>query len=390
MKICLINNLYKPYSRGGAEKIVELMSEGLEKDGHNIFIITTKPFLKIQKNNNKIYYIKALYYNIYKIPIFLRLFWHMADMFDIGSFLKVRSILKQEKPDAVITHNLKGIGFLIPRAIKSLGIKHIHILHDIQLLHPSGLMEYNKEEKINSIFSKLYAKICCKLFNSPNIIISPSKWLIKIHNEKKFFKNSKCVVMPNPACLAKDKSKIFQKKTNEKFKFLYVGQIENHKGIIFLINTFNNFLKNYAKNNCELIIAGSGTKIKKAKQLAKKNKFIKFLGQKNKQEIKKLMENSDCLIVPSLCYENSPTVIYEASAIGLLTIASRIGGITELIHKLGGILFTTKNKNSLMRKMEWSIKNSNKIQKITTKGKEKIKKFKTENYIKQLIFILKN
>ena len=61
-------------------------------------------------------------------------------------------------------------------------------------------------------------------------------------------------------------------------------------------------------------IAGTGGKLKKARQLAKPNKYIKFLGWKNKEEIRDLMESSDCLIVPSLCYENSPTVIYEAAS----------------------------------------------------------------------------
>ena len=31
MKICLINNLYKPYSKGGAERVVEIIVEELKK-----------------------------------------------------------------------------------------------------------------------------------------------------------------------------------------------------------------------------------------------------------------------------------------------------------------------------------------------------------------------
>ncbi|MCK5590955.1 MAG: hypothetical protein KAI72_03265 [Candidatus Pacebacteria bacterium] len=44
MKICLINNLYKPYARGGAEQIVKNIADGLSKKNHLVFIIATKPY----------------------------------------------------------------------------------------------------------------------------------------------------------------------------------------------------------------------------------------------------------------------------------------------------------------------------------------------------------
>ena len=241
MKICLINNLYKPYNRGGAEQITELQADGLIKAGHEIFIITTKPLFtnyKLQITNYKLHYIPALYYNLNKIPKILRLFWHIIDIFDIGSYLKIKSILKKEKPDVVITHNLKGISYLIPRVIKSLKIKHIHVLHDLQLIHPSGLMIYGKEKKCKNVLAKAYANVCAYLFNSPDIIISPSKWLLKLHQGKKFFKRSERIVLLNPIPPLSPLLTRKEKKNNI-FRFLYAGQIEKHKGILFLIRVLN-------------------------------------------------------------------------------------------------------------------------------------------------------
>ena len=276
MKICLINNLYKPYNRGGAEKIVKIIANGLRAGGHEVFIITTRPLFANYKTQNpeprtqnpkpKIFYIRSLYFNINKIPKFLRTSWHAGDMFDVGSYLKIKSILKKEKPDIVMTHNLKGIGYLIPKAIKSLGIKHIHTLHDIQLLHPSGLMIYNQEKKINSWSAKIYARICRWLLASPDIVISPSSWLMTMHTDEKFFKNSKRIILPNP--IANISQITHKNKKNHTFKFLYVGQIEKHKGILFLIKAFRKLSDNLEKNTCQLTILGNGTKIKKAKKSA--------------------------------------------------------------------------------------------------------------------------
>ena len=42
MKFCRITNLYPPYVRGGAERVVELLVEGLRAKGE-VLLITTQP-----------------------------------------------------------------------------------------------------------------------------------------------------------------------------------------------------------------------------------------------------------------------------------------------------------------------------------------------------------
>jgi len=41
----------------------------------------------------------------------------------------------------------------------------------------------------------------------------------------------------------------------------------------------------------------------------------------------------DVLVVPSLCYENSPAVIYEILSMGIPVMAADIGGVAELIKE---------------------------------------------------------
>jgi len=406
-KVCLIINLYRPYNRGGAETVTEIIAHGLKKAGHKVFIIATKPrstqhvthntkhtthntqhaTRNTKSNPIKIYYINSSYHYLNKIPKFLRLFWHLIDMFDIINYFKIKAILKKEKPDVAITHTLKGIGFLTPLLIKRLKIKHIHTLHDIQLLHPSGLMFYNKEKLLNNLATKIYFNICKKLFNCVQTVISPSEWLMKIHVDNGFFKNSKRIILPNPVEIEADRHRMsgildirclsasISSATATNFHFLYVGQIEEHKGILFLIKVFN------ALQKYHLNIVGPGSQLKTAAELAAGNKFITVLGKKSGVEILKLMHSSNCLIVPSLCYENSPTVIYEAVATGLPIIASRIGGIPELIHKFGGMLFEPGNENDLTRQIKYVVKNYQKIKKFSEENKKQIQEYKVNNYI---------
>ena len=57
-------------------------------------------------------------------------------------------------------------------------------------------------------------------------------------------------------------------------------------------------------------------------------------------------------VVPSICYENSPTVIYEASLVGVPVIASNIGGIPELVVEgESGLLVKPGDEQDLARAM---------------------------------------
>lgn len=388
MKICLINNLYKPYNRGGAERIVELIAMGLKDRGQEVCLITTKPLFKEPGIGNQepgIYYIKSLYYYLDKLPKFIRLVWHLADIFDVRSYFKIKSILKKEKCDLVMTHNLTGVGFLVPLAIKSSGIKHIHVLHDIQLLHPSGLMMFGQENIISGAPAIAYQKICRLLIGSPDMIISPSQWLMDLHAGKKFFISSEKIILPNPVPRA-DAMKDESKKKETVFNFLYIGQIEKHKGIIFLINAFKKSSQKGAFGlKARLTIAGPGSETKQAANLIKDCRNIEFLGAVARAEVEKLMLRSSVFITPSLCYENSPAVIYEAFAAGLPVIGADLGGISELLADGRGILFKPGDENDLINKMIWALDNPQELVNINEKGREIIKQFSVEKYVNILL-----
>ncbi len=145
MKIGIITNLYPPFVRGGAELIAAMQAEGLKNAWQHVFVISSRPAKipvyghsfsptklwgqsKDEINNIDVYRFNPvnLYYylNDFKYPSFIRGLWHLIDIFNIFSYFKVKKILKEEKPDLVISHNLMGLGFLLPRLFRNLKIKH--------------------------------------------------------------------------------------------------------------------------------------------------------------------------------------------------------------------------------------------------------------------------
>jgi len=333
MKIGLINNLYKPYQKGGAERIVELLNNQLSELGHTVFVISTRP--KSVKANGEVntYYLPSSYSKLNQFSFIKRLVWQIINLVNIKKYKEITKILKTEKPDLVITNNLMGLGLLTPLAIKNNQAKHIHVLHDIQLLHPSGLMYFGHEELIDSLFARIYQKIVKLLFGEL-IVVSPSKWLLELHQSHGLFKDSKTKVVPNPFIQSNNITKMPNK------NFIFIGQLEEHKGIDLFVKAANRF------TDYNFLVVGSGSlKIEETTNL-------KMLGRKTSDEVSKLLNTSLAAIIPSRCYENSPTVIYEAAAVNTPVIAADLGGIPELIAKFGGLLFEPDNLDSLVMTIE--------------------------------------
>jgi len=91
-------------------------------------------------------------------------------------------------------------------------------------------------------------------------------------------------------------------------------------------------------------------------------------------------------VVPSLCYENSPGVIYDSFKYGTPVIASAIGGIPELVQEgVNGYTFMPGNKISLLNKLNFSLQNLDNFQQMSENAKIKSKDYNIKNYIYKLL-----
>jgi len=130
--------------------------------------------------------------------------------------------------------------------------------------------------------------------------------------------------------------------------FLYVGNIIPRKGVMFLIENYGTFSKKYDINE-DLIIAGSYPNKEyydKCKDFIVKNKIenIKFIGEKNPNEISNLMNSSKLLLMAS-SYEGLPRVLIESGLCGLPSIATNIQGIRKPFGEDGGTLLYELNNS---------------------------------------------
>lgn len=389
MKVAIIHNLYPPYARGGAEQVVFKTVQGLVESGHQVVVITLGPVKEVEKKGNvTIYRLNPKnifsYLNAQKHSALARLLWHVFDIWNIDSARSVQTILQQEKPDVVHTHNFMGIGFLIPRVIHKLKIPHVHTVHDVQLVEPSGIILKEKENswRYRGFMTQWYAKIMQHLLGSPHVVISPSQFLLQFYEKWGFFKNSQRVVLRNPVML--DVADIV-KKENEMFRFLYLGQIETHKGVLFLVEAFQTFAKKMNRP-CELHVVGTGSKLEALHHLVGSEENIKIHGRLEHSELSAVFETIDITVVPSLCYENSPTVIFESFSYKTPVLASNIEGIAELIKEgENGFTFVAGNETSLTEKLQWCVEHASEVRLMGVLGRAGIEQLSREKYLERLL-----
>jgi glycosyltransferase involved in cell wall biosynthesis len=396
MKIGIISNLYPPYIRGGAEHVVVRTVESLNDRGHDVFVVTSMPKMKgkdIVLNTNAVERIyqfnpKNLYFvlndHLHSWPI--RLIWHVIDALAGQVVSRLNVILDEEQPDVVMTHNLKGIGLRLAHAVQKRKIPHIHIVHDLQLIIPSGLKFAGKEKVpfFTKPFYSIYQFITKKLLGSPDVVIFPSAYLKKEYTKHGFFKDSKIVVLPNPA--PKFSVTNHRNRISGPLNLLFLGQLEEHKGISFLLDYFSS-----GETQDNLIIAGEGSLVKKANLIAEEHKNITYLGYIAIDQLLNCFEVVDASIVPSLCYENSPTVIYESLQAGVPVIASNIGGVGELLENgKNGYLFDPGNKDDMHRALQKLRESRHFFAQSRDKIRKTVENYSLEKYTDSLEDLIKD
>ena len=150
---------------------------------------------------------------------------------------------------------------------------------------------------------------------------------------------------------------------NDKFRVLFVGRHIERKGIEYLIKA----AAALDPDKFEVRIAGQGDITEKLKELAAKEapRQVVFLGKLPKEELEKEYETADCFVLPAIIDQRGDTeglgvVLIEAAEYGLPIIASRVGGITDVvIDNETGLLVNEKSPQELAKSITLLYNDSN-------------------------------
>jgi glycosyltransferase involved in cell wall biosynthesis len=329
VKICLVSNFYPPMVQGGAEIYVGRVARALAED-HQVVVISTQPGFRLTPRRE----VTPEGIVVYRLSPFFR----AMDLYHPLVAAGTTHVMKRERPDLVHVHGWKGLSLAAVLSSIPSGAPHIPAamtLHDDSLLAaPPMIRRLNRA-----------------LVNRVGLVISPSHYVLDQHLQRGFFRLATQQILPygldlHPSLLAAEGRGGGSKAT---FDILYLRRVERHKGIEVLVRTF----RGLSDSALRLHIAGTGPALDACRTLAGGDDRIHFYGFVVGERRRSLVENADCMVVPSIWPDNYPVSIQEAFLSGPVVIASRIGGIPEMIRDgVNGLLVEPGSEAGLTAAIE--------------------------------------
>jgi glycosyltransferase involved in cell wall biosynthesis len=139
---------------------------------------------------------------------------------------------------------------------------------------------------------------------------------------------------------------------NGRLRFSFIGSIMPHKGVDVLVDAFSRV----SGRDAELRVYGDpgyapdyyANVVGRAR-----NGSVRFMGKFDNDDVYRILQETDALVVPSVWCENSPLTMHEAVLAGVPVIASNIGGMAELVRRTGnGLLFEVASVDDLHAKID--------------------------------------
>ena len=308
---------------------------------------------------------------------------------------KIKRKIINFQPDLVYIHNtwfMLSLGFI--NKIKKEQIPVLFKLHNFRYSctntfslkkHLDGKMfcracgkSLNKKSFFNKYYQSSYIKSLFVILHSRKLlkILTSNEHKISLLTE---FHKSKLIslgvyesnikIIPNPIKFKKNISKKWSK------ELIYAGRISEEKGLRELINTFESSgIKDYT-----LKIIGDGPLFKKLQRNRYQN--TKLLGRLDNETTLKHIRNSSIVVTTTKLYEGQPTILSEASSLGIPSIFPITGGIEEFFPKNYEYSFVQFNYENLAEKIKLLISSENKDE-VGARNYEFLKKKLEESQLK--------
>lgn len=334
MRIGLFTDTYPPFINGVSTSVL-MLKQGLEKLGHEVYVVTVNDESFSYKEED----------GVLKIPSFPI---GLMNFRQSGIYpLKALKIIKKWKLDIIHSHTEFSIGTFARLISKQLNIPLVHTYHTMY----EEYIYYITKGYFNSASKKLVEYLTLFLCDKTiDELIVPTEKTKELFKDKYKVKRD-VYVIPSGIDTTRfykeniDKNEIINLKKdlglkNTDFIVLYVGRIAKEKSIDFLINNFNSVLKRIPK--AKMIIVGDGPDIKDLIDLTRKkgleNKII-FTGKAPWTDVPKYYSLCDVFVTASKTETQGLTVM-EAMGASKPVVAIRDESFELMItDKKDGLFF---------------------------------------------------
>jgi glycosyltransferase involved in cell wall biosynthesis len=364
MKICLVSNLYPPVVQGGAEIYVGRLARALAED-HQVVVVTTEPGFHSGPRRevtpegivvNRLAPANVAHLTHLPHQLVAQAAFRVIDLYHPQVAAVMSEIIRRERPEVIHIHNWVGLSLAALLSSVPSSAPHIPValtLHDYGLLCAYASMRHPDGHICGpDLPCRLLTNFNRGLVDRIGLVISPSHYVLDRHFQRGFFRQATQQILPyglEPLQLPSPSSGGQGGGFKPTFDVLFLGRVQSYKGIEVLIRAF----RALPDPSLRLHVAGTGPSLETCKVSAEADDRIRFYGFVTGELRRSLIENADCMVLPSLWPDNYPVSIQEAFQSGPVVIASRIGGIPEMVRDgVNGLLVEPGDERAIAAAIE--------------------------------------
>lgn len=344
MIILQVHNFYR--TRGGECSVVDIERALLEKHGHEVI-----PYYRDSRNIDK-YGLLARARMLINVP------------YNKKVEMDLEATIHDVKPDVAHVHNVfPMLTAAVYKVLNRCGVPVVQTVHNFRFLCPNGQF-YIHNHICEDCQKRSYFSAVKNRCMQDSILVSSAyaaaisyAWKTEIlpNNIDRYialnqFFAKRLINAGVPSSRIRVLGNFtdnFEKSVSLKQGYaLYLGRLSREKGLHTLLDAWERV------DSITLKIAGSGPLSKEIGELiANRNvSNVQLLGHVSGVEKTRLIKNAICMVVPSEWYENFPMSVVEAMSLGTPVIASRIGGLPDMVeHGVTGYLFKPGDVNELAK-----------------------------------------
>lgn len=392
-KAAILNVGVNYHIKGGSDRYLFSLESLLRQHGHDVI-----PFATAAPQN-----LETKWSRFFPLPI------DMANpsLMDLLRFIysararrSMKKILPESRPDVAHLHIYYGqLTASILSPLREMGVPIVQTLHEYKIVCPTYSL-YDGKNICQACNGTHYWKAAIKRCNRNSFARSAlvatesyvSRWLGSITDISQFiavsdFLRDKVVELGVPSSKVTTVHNFIDCEgvdvaTKPGEYLLYFGRLEETKGLMTLLDAIEPL------RDIPLIIVGEGSLRARltATIQARGMHHVQLLGFKTGAELEGLIRGCVCSITPSIWYETFGLTLLETFKYGRPVIASRLGGMTEVVENgRDGLLFESGNHRQLREHMLWMWNNRQQVVEMGSEGRTKAElKFGAENHYEKI------
>lgn len=319
--VLIVHNYYQ--IPGGEDTVVANEKKMLEDHGHKVILYT--------RNNSE----------LKEMSKFQKLKLPFTTIFNPRTYKDIKRIIRKENIDVVHVHNtLNLISPAVYYAARSMRIPVVQTVHNFRFVCPGATFYRDGHICEDCVRNGLKTAVKYGCYRKSKLQTLACVVTLKFHSLTNIYHKINYICLTD---FTKQKLESFTKEAKVFIKpnfvydiglkdaydyyYLFVGRVEEIKGINILIDAFKNM------PDKKLKIAGQGDldDLIKNKVIKEHLNNIELLGYQNRESVNRLLKNAKALIMCSQWYETFGMVIAEAYSCGTPVIVGNIGNIKELV-----------------------------------------------------------